>query len=265
MIFRPFETPFEPPVYSISMSTTLQQTNMSPKAATPFCWGWSGNGSRPTPEPDAVVDENEEPLDLSGEETFRTNQQELIDCLVEKLCARPVSVKFSSLVQQKLSLLEPTPVKEEQVSNISTQLNSSSEVSSSVTDQKDSEEIKSTRRDLPLKKRDSSCLFSPPDISSTSSESSSSSSSVNGDSTVSSTNNQGKKPAPRSCKGKRYMEFMYEGRFSLTSTRMRQRSESNEVPEALPFGRKRQRRHLNQEPGKSTLNLRGRSKLRKAS
>lgn len=251
------------------MSTTVQQTSASPKAATPFYWGWSAGESRQASESSTTdaVDENEEPLDLSGEETFRTNQQELIDCLVEKLCPRPVSVKFSSLVQQKLSLLEPSLVKEEKdsVSNISALLNSSSEVSSSVTDQKQSDELKSSiRRDLPLKKRDSSCLFSPPDISSTSSESSSSSSSINGDSIVSSTNNQSKKPAPRSCKGKRYLEFMYEGRFSLTSTRVRRRSESSEVPEALPFKRKRQRRNLN-EAGKSTINLRGRPKLRKVS
>ena len=217
-------------MYSISMSSTVQ-SEASPKAATPF-WGWTNRSllqSEQQLDDREEEEENEEPLDLSGEETIRTNQQELIDHLVEKLCARPVSGKFSSLVQKKLSLLEPPPpplCKE----TVSVQ-NSSSEVSSSI-DLKDSVMVAAKdvrRRDLPLKKRDPSSLHQSYNqqrgefCDSSTATKSIESSSVE---IVTSTNSS-KKPAPRSCKGKRYLEFMYEGRITLSSRGLK-RSESNE-------------------------------------
>ncbi len=167
----------------------------------------------------------DEPLDLSGEETIRTNQQELIDHLVEKLCARPLSGSIkSALVQPKLSLLTAATKVEADVVLLGqqpTNLYSSSEVSSS------SPPIKTDtiRKDLPLKKRDSSLgllvVVQPDSTGSSSSPSPLSSFGDDGQSTtmaVSSTNGTSKKPAPRSCKGKRYLEFMYEGRISVLGT-----------------------------------------------
>lgn len=167
----------------------------------------------------------DEPLDLSGEETIRTNQQELIDHLVEKLCARPLSGSIkSALVQPKLSLLTAATKVEADVVLLGqqpTNLYSSSEVSSS------SPPIKTDtiRKDLPLKKRDSSLgllvVVQPDSTGSSSSPSPLSSCGDDGQSTttaVSSTNGTSKKPAPRSCKGKRYLEFMYEGRISVLGT-----------------------------------------------
>ena len=224
------EQPVEPTMYSISMSSTVQ-SEASPKAATPF-WGWTNRSllqSEQEIDDREEEEENEEPLDLSGEETIRTNQQELIDHLVEKLCARPVSGKFSSLVQKKLSLLEPpSPMSTEAVSV----QNSSSEVSSSI-DLKDSVMVAAKdvrRRDLPLKKRDPSSLHqqSYDQQRGESCDSSTATKSIESSSveTVTSTNSS-KKPAPRSCKGKRYLEFMYEGRITLSSRGLK-RSESNE-------------------------------------
>ncbi|KAI9557110.1 hypothetical protein GHT06_016908 [Daphnia sinensis] len=269
------EKPVEPTVYSISMNSTVQ-SEASPKAATPF---WSGWANRSLLQPEQSLggrqeeDENEEPLDLSGEETIRTNQQELIDHLVEKLCARPVFGKFSSLVQKKLSLLEPSPSLE-----TSPVQNSSSEVSSSI-DLKDSVTVAAkdvNRRDLPLKKRDPSSLQESYDQRGDYCDSSTATkleSSLK--ETVSSTNNS-KKPAPRSCKGKRYLEFMYEGRITLSGRGLK-RAESSEhqtddqTCDQSSIGsknnkRQRQVRQTEAGTGKTTVSLRGRNaKLRKLS
>ncbi|KAK4015177.1 hypothetical protein OUZ56_030164 [Daphnia magna] len=270
------EKPVEPTVYSISMNSAVQ-SEASPKAATPF---WNGWANRSLLQPEQSLggreeDENEEPLDLSGEETIRTNQQELIDHLVEKLCARPVFGKFSSLVQKKLSLLEPSPSLE-----TSTAQNSSSEVSSSI-DLKDSVTVAVkdvNRRDLPLKKRDPSSLQESYDQRGDYCDSSTATkleSSLK--ETVSSTNNS-KKPAPRSCKGKRYLEFMYEGRITLSGRGLK-RAESSEHQtddQTLPCDqssigsknnkRQRQLRQTEAGTGKTTVSLRGRNaKLRKLS
>lgn len=268
------------------MSSAVQSEVNSPKAGTPF-WGWAS--SRPLVQSEQGLDEeeeeNEEPLDLSGEETIRTNQQELIDHLVEKLCARPVSGKFSSLVQKKLSLLEPP--ENSQTPAVTCVQNSSSEVSSSI-DSKDSvtAAVKDVRRDLPLKKRDPSSLQQSYDQQGGDFCDSSTTASTKPESpstqVVTSTNSS-KKPAPRSCKGKRYLEFMYEGRIALGSGRLkRTESSSNEQAEdqttaattacdqsSIVGTRKRQRHVKHTEPlasGKPTFSLRGRNaKLRKLS
>ena len=264
-------------MYSISMSSTVQ-SEASPKAATPF-WGWASRSllqSEQDLDNREEEEENEEPLDLSGEETIRTNQQELIDHLVEKLCARPVSGKFSSLVQKKLSLLEPPPSAE-----AASVQNSSSEVSSSI-DLKDSVMVAAKderRRDLPLKKRDPSSLHQSYDQRGEFCDSSTATKALEPVSSVEAvtSTNSSKKPAPRSCKGKRYLEFMYEGRITLSSRGLR-RSESNEQQaeeQTTPCDQssigsknnnKRQRQVRQAEPGSGKPALRGRNaKLRKLS
>jgi len=144
--------------------------NSSPKAAA-TSWGWAN-------APDPM---NEEPLDLSGEETIRTNQQDLIDHLVEKLCSQ----------SPKSSMNSPTI----QVS--STVLDVKTDVSSPL------------RKDLPLKKRDPVCMEQPSSDTLMMKESKVVVAVVSSSSSG--------KPAPRSCKGKRYLEFMYEGRIPLGS------------------------------------------------
>ena len=262
-----------PTIYSISMTSTVKSES-SPKAATPF-WGWVNRPFIHAEQELCTRDdemENEEPLDLSGEETIRTNQQELIDHLVEKLCARPVSGKFSSLVQKKLSLLEPVSNTE-----VGPELNSSSEVSSSI----DSKNLittaaKDVRRDLPLKKRDSPALSSQMDEglrtdfcdSSTATKPESPSADM-----VTSTNSS-KKPAPRSCKGKRYLEFMYEGRISSGNRNKKMESNEQQEDQTTAYGqssngsRKRQRliKHADSMCVKPNFSLRGRhNKMRKLS
>ncbi len=305
------EEPIDPPtIYSISMSSSTVQSESSPKAATPF-WGWA---SQPLlghhQELDTrreEEDENEEPLDLSGEETIRTNQQELIDHLVEKLCARPVSGKFSSLVQKKLSLLEPPVIHTTDLAG--SPQNSSSEVSSSI-DSKDSvtAAVKDVRRDLPLKKRDPSSLQQGLHdqqqrggggggsgggdfCDSSTTVAAAKPESPSAEAVTSTNNNSSKKPAPRSCKGKRYLEFMYEGRISSLSGRVKRGTEFNEQQQqqaddhqaTIPCdqssnGTRKRQRHVKQPEstaanaaavsGKTTtFSLRGRNanKLRKLS
>ncbi|XP_046440048.1 uncharacterized protein LOC124191092 isoform X3 [Daphnia pulex] len=252
------EQPVEPTMYSISMSSTVQ-SEASPKAA-PF-WGWANRSllqSEQDLENREEEEENEEPLDLSGEETIRTNQQELIDHLVEKLCARPVSGKFSSLVQKKLSLLEPPPSSE--AASIQ---NSSSEVSSSI-DLKDSVMVAAKdvrRRDLPLKKRDPSSLHQSYD--------------QRGEFCDSSTATKPLEPSSVEA-----VTSTNSSRITLSSRGLR-RSESNEQQaeeQAAPCDQssigsknnnnKRQRQVRQAEPGsgKAALSLRGRNaKLRKLS
>lgn len=340
------------------MSSAVQSV-ASPKAATPF-WGWTNSRPLLQSEQEFVAqqhgqeeEENEEPLDLSGEETIRTNQQELIDHLVEKLCARPVSGKFSSLVQKKLSLLElPQPkietsetavdattstttaaASQKNSSNGLTAAlvpNSSSEVSSSI-DSKDSvtAAVKDVRRDLPLKKRDPSSLQQQQlthqqtasydqqrgggggggggssggggdfcDSSSTTTTTTTTTP-IKPESpsaqVVTSTNTNSKKPAPRSCKGKRYLEFMYEGRITLGNNRSKRSGSAephqpscedhHQTPaptcdQSSIGGTKKRQRQVKQHPaepattiadeevaaGKTTFSLRGRNaKLRKLS
>lgn len=233
----------ESPVYTLS------------PANTPF-WGWSNRSADEHHRLHCQQEQDEEPLDLSGEETIRTNQQELIDHLVEKLCARPLSGSIqSALVQPKLSLLINN---DDEKPSIGTLLGhhqhySSSEVSSSspkatsmtTTTAASSPTTDVMRKDLPLKKRDSSLgllvvLQQPDSTASSSSNSSNSSPSPplppvssatgndeNNQQAVSSTNGTSKKPAPRSCKGKRYLEFMYEGRISVMGTTRITNSNSN--------------------------------------
>ena len=266
------EEPIDPTtIYSISMSSSTVQSESSPKAGTPF-WGWA---SQPLLAQQELLgdardeeEENEEPLDLSGEETIRTNQQELIDHLVEKLCARPVSGKFSSLVQKKLSLLEPPVIHTTtDLAGSLQQQNSSSEVSSSI-DSKESvtAAVKDVRRDLPLKKRDPSSLQQGSydqqqqqgdgggggdfcDSSTTAAAKPESPSAV-----TSTNNNSSKKPAPRSCKGKRYLEFMYEGRISSMGGRVKrtefneQQADDHQTPcdQSSNIGTRKRQRHVKQ-------------------
>lgn len=262
------------------------QGEISPKAATPF-WGWThratiGHSGQDLSDVrhETEEDENEEPLDLSGEETIRTNQQELIDHLVEKLCAQPVSSRFSSLVQKKLSLLE-MPVASAAQPAVSLQ-HSSSEVSSSCIDSKDSVTVATkadVRRDLPLKKRDASSLQQQQQAGCDQSGSGNfcdSSTTIKRESStevVTSTNNNSKKPAPRSCKGKRYLEFMYEGRTRLKRTESNEQIELDQQQQTPTCDqssspKKRQQRHAkNAESEKPASGvLRGRNaKLRKLS
>ena len=141
---------------------------------------------------------------------------------MEKLCARPLSGSTikSSLVQPKLSLL----AKQQAASSNAEAIGNSSEFevsSSSVTAVKVVVDV--MRKDLPLKKRDSSLGMAAQQCDSTATSGSSSNGSSPSPPTselavVTSTNGSSKKPAPRSCKGKRYLEFMYEGRISVLGT-----------------------------------------------
>lgn len=288
------------------MSSTIQ-TNFSPKAASRSFWEWASvnRSLGPIEEEESKAqsydeEQNEEPLDLSGEETIRTNQQDLIDHLVEKLCAQPISTvtnKFSSLFHPKLSMFKLENKTDDDEAVLVMQ-NSSSEVSSSI-DSRDSVTVNTTkdiRRDLPLKKRDAvtfqQVYGQEPDLkekqkkqkdiccdSSWTAEQETSS-----DAEPVSSTNSSKKPAPRTCKGKRYLEFMVEGRITLNSRPKRlteSATEQTTMPETLTTtpdshdqtpvsggNRKRQRhvKHLDQMPGKSAFLLRGRNaKLRKLS
>lgn len=209
----------ESPIYTLS------------PANTPF-WGWANRSSEQHLSQntyDNQEEENEEPLDLSGEETIRTNQQELIDHLVEKLCARPLSGSTikSALVQPKLSLLAKQQASSVETSsnNNEFEVSSSSVMSTTTTGNGKATDV--MRKDLPLKKRDSSLGMVAQCDSTANSGSSSGNNSVSSGGSpsppaselaVTSTNGSSKKPAPRSCKGKRYLEFMYEGRISVLGT-----------------------------------------------
>lgn len=298
------EGPIDPPVYSIRMSSTIQ-TSFSPKAASRSFWEWASvnRSLGPIEEEESKSqpydEQNEEPLDLSGEETIRTNQQDLIDHLVEKLCAQPISTvtnKFSSLFNPKLSLLKSENQKNGDEAVLLVQ-NSSSEVSSSI-DSKDSVTVntKDIRRDLPLKKRDAVTFqqdYGPkPDLKEKPEEQQDvccdsswmAEQETSSDAEPVTSTNSSKKPAPRTCKGKRYLEFMYEGRITLNSRPkrlMESAAEQTTTPETLTTtpdshdqtsvsggNRKRQRhvKHLESMPGKPAFLLRGRNaKLRKLS
>ena len=232
----------DPLVYSINnnMTKVSSPPGDSPKAATPY-WGWANAPGS------AVQEENDEPLDLSGEETIRTNQQELIDHLVEKLCALPDKKPRAGPIQPRKSTTDPA---------------SSSEVSSTVDVKEAAINFKAdVRRDLPLKKRDPFSIqqIRSPQVA------------VVCDSSadvlprgspaaepVSSTNTR---PAPRSCKGKRYLEFMYEGRIPLGSRVKRMESQQQlemACQSSTSLGVKKRRRPSKKPLEPTTLSLRER-------
>ena len=226
--------------------------SISPKAASPS-WGWASG---------PVISEeyeNEEPLDLSGERTIRANQQDLIDHIVEKLCSGNCRSASSDLKPiQLMSVLEIRACKEK--------LNSSSEVSSTIDHIKEVKaDNKDIRKDLPLKKRDPAGLNQVPcNDHQTIVVACDSSTSQRAPSTlelepVSSSNNH-LKPAQRSCKGKRYLEFMYEGRIPLGSRVKRmEHSDTAEVSETTTssIGGRKTRRKV-KRPTDDSFSMRGR-------
>ena len=179
-------------------------------------------------------EENEKPLDLSGEHTIRTNQQDLIDHLVDKLCCRPITeVKQRELKTQETA---KDPVKEmPQVSNqvamkklitdeSAVLQTCSSEVSSTI-------DVKGTRKDLPLKKRDSTGMKIRSRAYSDQVVCDSSTAEIVVGESKGALVMTGVKPAQRSCKGKRYLEFMYEGRASMGSRVKRMEIERTDLVE----------------------------------
>lgn len=179
----------------------LDRSLVSPKTATPSL-GWADGPPTVIANANTKNTENEEPLDLSGECTIRANQQDLIDHIVERLCNSSSFPASAKPIQA--TVLDVWTGRE---------ASGDHQVTSTVRDARDQ------RKDLPLKKRQdpsvaaaatvaASVMVAHCDISS---------SGDGGDASEPVTSTNGStKPKQRSCKGKRYLEFVYEGRIALS-------------------------------------------------